>query len=452
MPLPGEENLDPSLNAPLPEEPMPEPEEQGQGPGVTDRIQDAKQRYEGAKERVGQAKKGLRGVEKEDVKKAMGKKVATRSSQEVAKAGVKQVEKQAIKQVGAKAVGTAVGTAVTTVASAGWALVVKAALWLVTNKTARKVLMGVIIGIAAFLILIAVLFALSALGVMGVRNTPTTAADKYQATTLAGMFGDQAALRTTIMGDSSSLVTALSTVKARADKTYSSDKATNAKAAIDKITANLAIIKNLTDNTARAKLADTILGQLQDLRKNYPELTGYGAVNGSYLPVPGVREGREGECGYASTFMIILYYDPGYTNSQFYNPLTHSIKAKTGGESCVTPGFINTALNGTGPTDWTWASGSQTTLDDVKKSLAGGDPVIMYSKIGMIYGNFPHIFVIVGYDPKDDTFIINNPNTRTVGLHTKTPNGKTLTSARLKQYFGDSSFGGHSFTIRGKYL
>ncbi|HUD21112.1 MAG TPA: hypothetical protein VMQ44_03545 [Candidatus Saccharimonadales bacterium] len=294
MPLPGEENLDPSLNAPLPEE----PEEQGQGPSLSDRAQDARNQYERAKEKAGQAKnwwqrrvggksegektarEGAENVGKKGLKEGVEKEgaaAAKRGAQEVGKTVLKkeatQVATKAGAQVAAKGVATVAGAAL----SAGTSFLIQAGVWLVTNKKARKVLMYVVIVIAALLILLAVIFALSALGVIGVKDTPTTAAQKYQADTLAGVFGDQAALRKTVITDSDALINQLNnTIKPRADKVYSGGKAGSAKAAVDAVVANLQIIKVQTDNASRDKLATTIMGEITDLRTNYPEMMGFG--------------------------------------------------------------------------------------------------------------------------------------------------------------------------------
>lgn len=407
----------------------------------------------GAEEAAGEraaSKAGLRGVEKKALE-ASEKKVATQAAsaagKKVATQAAGEVAAKATAQVGAKAAATAAGAAV----SAGVSLAIQAAVWLVTSKKGRKVLGYVLIGLAALIMIPVFIFVILTFARISPSDTPNTASEKAQADTVAGLFGSATSLRKSIINDTDKLVTSLKNIELRIDKAYSGEQATNAHRALDTIVGGLNTLKNLTDNSARSKLADTIASQITSFKKNYPELSGYAAVNGGYLTVPGVKEGRGTQCGYASVFMIILYYYPTYTNSYYYNPSTHSINASAT-TSCVSPAFINSALNGVGPTDWAYASSSQAGIETIKKSLSQGDPVIMYSKPGLIFSDSEHIFVIVGYDPSDDTFIVNNPNVNKVGMYTKKPNGKIMTSERIKQYYGDSIYNGHSFMIRSKYL
>ncbi len=172
--------------------------------------------------------------------------------------------------------------------------------------------------------------------------------------------------------------------------------------------------------------------------------TGSGtAGDGTYLNVPGVKQATGGDCGQASVLMVVLYYRPNFEDSRYYNPVTKSTKDNI---ACVTPTYINQQ---TGQKDWGYAKSAQTSLENVKRSLEGGDPVVIYTRAGSIYAS-KHIFVIVGYDQTDDTFYVNNPYVGGVDLHTKTPNGKKMTAEHLARHFGDSIYG-HAFIIKGKY-
>lgn len=190
------------------------------------------------------------------------------------------------------------------------------------------------------------------------------------------------------------------------------------------------------------------MGKLAALAGSALECSGTkvaGSGTGKYLNVPGVKEATGGDCGQASTIMVILYYRPSYQDSRFYNSATNSTRDNL---ACVSPAYINQQ---TRQNDWRYATSQQAGLENVKRSLAGGDPVIIYTRAGSVYSSSKHIFVIVGYDESDDTFIVNNPYVRGVEVHTKTPNGKQMTSQHLKSHFGDSTYG-HTFMIKGKYL
>lgn len=166
-------------------------------------------------------------------------------------------------------------------------------------------------------------------------------------------------------------------------------------------------------------------------------------AGGKYLNVPGVKQATSGDCGQASVLMVILYYVPSFTDNTYYNRATQSTRDNVG---CVSDFYVNQK---TGHKDWDKVTSRTADLEDVKKSLAAGDPVVIYTSPGSIYPG-KHIFVIVGYDPADDTFYVNNPFVRGVHVHTKTPSGKRMTSAHLKNHFGDSTYG-HTFIIRSRH-
>lgn len=202
------------------------------------------------------------------------------------------------------------------------------------------------------------------------------------------------------------------------------------------------------DTEKYIKDIETSIGKLVSLAGDSLACAGRSEIvaegGGKYLNVPGVKEATGGDCGQASVIMVILYYRPGYEDSRYYNPSTKSTKDNL---SCVSPAYVNQQ---TKQNDWGYATASQANLESVKKSLEGGDPVIIYTTAGSIYSNSKHIFVIVGYDPSDDTFYVNNPFIRGVEVHTKTPNGKKMTSQHLKNHFGDSIYH-HTFMIKNKY-
>lgn len=372
---------------------------------------------------------------------------AASEGKELAKQKVADTERRAARQVAKEA-----SAAVKKAAQAAGKAIASVAKKAVASLAASPVT-WIVVGIAALiiiiLIIIVVLFGFSGKGGKGFPQKPTTPTQLEAVNEIQALSGDK-------LSNTKYLVATINTAKGRLTKiksitgqAFPSDpaKATAASTELDAIMADMDKIVAEPTLEKRKILVTAVSNRLVAFNKTYPELIGYGAVHGSYLPVPGVIEGYGGQCGHASILMTILYYNPGFTDSTYYDPATHTTKSNS---SCVTPAYIN---NGTGKSDWDYATSKQASLDNVKKSLAGGDPVIMYAKAGLIFSTSEHIFVIVGYDPADDSFIINNPNVGNVEVHTKKPNNQTITTSRMKQYFGDSDGTyTHTFLIRSAYL
>ncbi len=160
--------------------------------------------------------------------------------------------------------------------------------------------------------------------------------------------------------------------------------------------------------------------------------------------------------------MVARYYDPNFSDPVFMERDSKGVYWTRDNLACVSPAYLNNRPKG--PNDWVFYDPpAEAGFASVKKSLQAGDPVIIYTKPGAVYGNSQHIFVIVGYDPADDTYWVNNP---TVGAcecwgdtarpgPTKTPNGRKATEEHLKRYLGGPRYGGPyryaSFLIRGTY-
>jgi hypothetical protein len=161
--------------------------------------------------------------------------------------------------------------------------------------------------------------------------------------------------------------------------------------------------------------------------------------------VPAVSQATSGDCGQASVLMVARFYNSSFRNADFYNPVTNETKDNGG---CVSPNFLS---DNTPYKDWVRYAGKS--WEPAKRSIAGGDPVVLYTAPGAIYHE--HIVVIAGYDPADKTFYINNPS-----LHkcecappTKTPGGKKATEEWLSKYWGTNWHLYHTnYMVRKKYL
>jgi hypothetical protein len=162
------------------------------------------------------------------------------------------------------------------------------------------------------------------------------------------------------------------------------------------------------------------------------------------LAVPGVKEGKQGDCGHASVIMVTLFYNQSLDDPTFYDKAN---KTTTGPTSCVLPEYIN--------------KHNSVVKDEVRvktKSLASaitsvtsGDPVVIYTSAGSIFDNTKHIFVLVGYDKSTDTFWVNNPNIGSVEVGVKVANGKQMTRSHLESHLNEPSYGS-TLIMRQKYV
>lgn len=305
---------------------------------------------------------------------------------------------------------------------------------------------GVIAVVIIILLLIFALFGLGGDSGGGPAVYPETADQKYQVTELLGFSNDQLGQTNLIKEAVEREKKRLTIVKSTINKVYSTDSA-KAKAAKDQVDQIISLMDQIpAQGTVEKKkeLIAQISEKMRSVNSTYPELAGLGAISGSYLLVPGVKEATQGDCGQASILMVVLYYKPDFQDNQYYDSAKRATKDNL---NCVNPTYISKAA---GVDGWQFSSAPATNLENVKKSLAGGDPVIIYTQPGSIYSGSKHIFVIVGYDPADDTFFVNNPYPGGVNLHTKTPNSVKMTSVHLKDHFGQSIYD-HTFLMRSKY-
>lgn len=188
-------------------------------------------------------------------------------------------------------------------------------------------------------------------------------------------------------------------------------------------------------------------------------------VSGQPLKVPGTNEGVSHSCGAASVISLIRYYNPSYRDSNMYDAGSNSTSTQS---ACVSTGYINSHA-GDKIKDFVEANSTSregaapnpiASFDAVKRSVLAGDPVIMYTAKGAIYGNIQHIVCVVGWNESTQRFYIMNPKGKGAGfdLATETPNGKEMTIEHLQANIGDKpggyfrSHGDHAFLIRSKYL
>ena len=455
----------------LPDEPIEEGTErqQTQQPSAIDQAQNLKDTADQVKdlhgqikgklgsketEKVGQA--GLKGIEKETASKAE-RKVVARGVQQAGQAAARTAATTGA-EVGAEA---AAGMAVGEAAGVGAAAASGAAAGSVAPGVGT--LIGAVVGIVAanaksigrwvkksgwkwiafpvaiLFLLIAIPFAL--LAGKELPQYPSTTAQKAEATAVAAFSGSAPARNTLIFSTISAERTRMSAFKGWVSTVYGSNsgKASGVTSRIQDVTTLLDQLQITKVPADQQKIVGQIQDKLSSFATDFPELIGYGAVHGYPLTVPGVLEAKNGDCGAASTASVALYF-----HDRPADLLTATRKGNRANSVCGFPGYLNSHSP---YHDWGQATASQCSLDCVKRSLAAGTPVIVYTKPGAIYGwhagqfNGQHIVVIVGYDPADKTFYINNPGVNRVVLATKTPNGRQMTEAHLTQFLGGTPGG-----------
>ena len=469
------EEFDNSVEPNPPEDQPVEPESDQQPPGPTldERVQDAQNQYSQAKDFIGKGKEklaaraekktgkgALRGVEKEgaEAAKAAKGKVATQAGEKVGQAAVQTGAKTAATvgtevavTAGAAEAGAVAGSVVPIVGTAIGAIVG----WL-AGKLLPKVLDFVknnwtkpVYVVAGVILLLAIPFGL--IGLKGADIKPSTAAQETQVTAVSAISGNASARNTLVFRTIDAERTRMGRFKNWVSQVYGNDagKAGGATTRIKEVTSLLDTLE-ITGIAAEKK---NIVAQIQDklasFATDFPGLIGYAAVHGYPLTVPGVIEAAGGDCGAASIIMVSLYYKqkPG---DDVYDAPRRASRAQV----CVSPNYLN---EHSPFQDWTYATSRQAGFASVKKSLAAGNPVVLYVAPGGIYGpskkgfGGKHIVVIVGYDPADQTFFINNPSPRKVDVATKTPNGRKMTESHLQQFLGDAVYN-HSYIIRKAFL
>ncbi|MCR4277830.1 MAG: C39 family peptidase [Candidatus Berkelbacteria bacterium] len=461
------EDLDDLSGARIPEETVEpdssggvEADQQAQQPNIIDRGLDAKYRFDQGKQLYGKGKEKLaarsakkagkeglkEGVEKQGAAAAK-RKVATRATEEVGKQAVKSAAGKTAVKVGASAVAKiATGSVVPVIGNIVMAILTGLQLlWPAIKKYGKYIIYAV----AVLLLLLAVPFGL--LGGKGGPQYQSTQAQQDQITALSALSGNSIS-RTKLIFDS---ITAekkrMTQFKNWVNQIYGTNasKASGATARIKEVTSLLDTFEITSAAAEKKKIVIQIKEKLSSFSTDFPELVGFGAVNGYPLDVPGVIEAEGGDCGAASILMVSLYYKQTPGNDVYNAP-----KKASRANICVSPGY----LNGHTPyQDWDYATSSKASFTSVKKSLAAGNPVILYLAAGGIYGpsakgfGGKHIVVIVGYDPADQTFFINNPSPKKVDIATKTPNGRRMNESRLQQFLGDGVYG-HTYIIRKAFL
>lgn len=462
-PLPGDEpGILPDFDNDAALPPEPEEEKKHELP------EEAKQKIEEyKKEQIEKVKAKLRGQKKagkgtgaEEAVEAEG--AGEEAAEQGAKKAVKKGAKQAAKGTGELAEGGeaaaagAEAAAAAEVAGATAAGVAEGGAAVATVEIWGPILIIVAI-IVIIIIVIGVVIALFALqhgsGGSGPPTYPQTAADRQQVSALGALTQNQLA-NTELVQKTVALDKArFSAIKTTINKVYSSDSGKAAAATSDLNAIITAMDSVVTAPTLAQKntLIAQIQTQLQSFYVKYPEIVGTGAVNGGALPVPGVNERADQphSCGISSALMIVLYYNPAYTNPSLYDKAAHA--TATNKTACI--GAYDQFFNSNTPhSDWATLTFNAVPEKAVVNSLAGGDPVMLYTAPGGVYST-NHIVDIVGYRPSDDTFIINSPRGAGAGvdLHTPTPHGKQMTWSRIRQFAGDS-FYHHTFVIRKAYV
>jgi hypothetical protein len=206
------------------------------------------------------------------------------------------------------------------------------------------------------------------------------------------------------------------------------------------------------NTSAQTSTATDLSKNIQNLNQILPSIE-------SQLNVPLVNEDVGEHCGRAAADMVVLYYTKGQIPSGFGNYVSQSgtTFVSNGGESQnpLSAAILDQYTSKSGWTDEKIGSRSaDQVFANVKASIDGGDPVIMYTD-DLIYPT-NHIIVITGYDESTKTFIYNNPssNGSTANLRT-TSSGEGHQQLTEQLVYGKISaaeqFYNHSFMIQSKY-
>ncbi len=179
---------------------------------------------------------------------------------------------------------------------------------------------------------------------------------------------------------------------------------------------------------------------------------------GIKLAVPGVAEGGDDQCGIASIVMVLKYeIGDSYENSDYYDRANETTNKDAQPLQCVSPETLNKEIRryGINKADWVGkrynrVGGPDTILEYTKRSLLGGDPVVMFLGSDAIFAKTSHIVVVVGVLPGDnldqDVYYINNPNVGPgnveVGVDEVSPKGvrEKLTGAYLKKFVSKGAY------------
>lgn len=309
-------------------------------------------------------------------------KTATNSAKPAREATEKEVRQRAAQVIGDRLKqGAKVAAKRVQAAAKQWA--VRAAEIFVADNPIAWII-GIIVGIilVIFLVIGAIIAVSSLRGTQGngPAQYPASASERAEVSKLAALSGSQLANSQLVQQTVAAEKARLTVIQGTISKTYASDatKAAAAKEQLKAIISSMDAITAESDIQKRRAAIVAIETQLRDFTTKYPEVLGYGATNGAYLPVPGVIEATGGDCGQASVLMVVLFYNPAFRDDQFYDPIRHATKDN---RNCVSPDYIS---NHTTAKGWVRAPKSASTIADIKESLAGGDPVIVYTRAGSI--------------------------------------------------------------------
>lgn len=371
------------------------------------------------------------------VGKIYNAKVAAQDLKENKEEYAKQYLKEEVKQIAKRVVAQAA----------------KAVGEFLTTNPIGLIILGIIVVIFVVLGIVLAIYAFGHSGGVGVAKYPSTAAERQEVSTLAALTDSQLANSQYLQKVVAAEKQRLGNVKTVINSVYKNDSA-KAQAA----TADLTAIINSMDAVVSAPtlaqkhvLIAQITAKLQAYYIKYPELVGAGAVNGGTLPVIPITEGQASECGVASTLSVVLYYNPGFTDSKYYDPTTRQTVGSS--TSCVSPSYIDEHIKSTtNHLGWNFRKFSEVSKQGLLNSLRSGDPVILYTAAGGIYNNTKHIVTIIGYNPTDQAFIVNSTTGRPGGVQVSDhPNGHLLTWSNIQAKNGDGTYG-HSFIIRDVYV
>jgi|GEM_PF-5268737 len=151
----------------------------------------------------------------------------------------------------------------------GWIMAALTALWvLFKTKLGKWILIGLMI-----LMMLPGIFFIMSFGAIGAVLTPSSPAEKAQATQAMALSGDPGAKREVIINSAESMKKKLGDLKNLATKKYDAGKATAAKQSIDTLITKLDQLIKAPDNAVeRKKLFDQINADLKTLSATYPEL------------------------------------------------------------------------------------------------------------------------------------------------------------------------------------
>jgi len=234
--------------------------------------------------------------------------------------------------------------------------------------------------------------------------------------------------------------------------------------AADKTTALGLITEMITDLQTIPGLAKTDKAKATTTASNFIadriKLATLVPLSNAQLDVPVVDQGQPDWCGRTSAMMVALYYQFKLGHSDG-GPAAVGFKNVNGRLTSTNPGFMQLEAGFLGRvTGHPWTNVSMNgnpdkIISEIKSSIDGGDPVIIYTD-NLIYSGSNHIVVVTGYNTENNTLIINNAAILAHGGTKKNSSvgrGKQpLTESFVKQEMGTAqSHYGHVLMISSKY-